>query len=101
MLAAEKWLAERGFSLGLCQRGEPRAILRGRHAVPKWTRLGKIMPDLDGIMTSADMRAGPVVIRLRGDVEIARGGERDVPGEGTAPPPLGQQTPEAQGHSGG
>ena len=100
MLAAERWLAERGFSIGRCQRGEPRAILRGFRAIPKWTRLGNILDDLDGIMTSADMRAGPVVIRLRADVEIARSGERDALGEAphTSPGAINTVT---QGHSGG
>jgi hypothetical protein len=64
MQAAEDWCAEQGISVGPCQRGDPRGLLRGDFYVAKWRNLSEDeRAALDGLMTG-DMRNGPVIVGL-------------------------------------
>lgn len=62
--AAERWLSDRGFSLGHMQRGAPCGIMRGDWDIQKWRNLSnQDRRELDGTL-SGDFRNGPVVIRV-------------------------------------
>jgi hypothetical protein len=64
MRAAERFLAERGFSCGENQRGAPRGILAGAYYVRRWSDLSDLeRRALDGTMTG-DMRLGPVTVTI-------------------------------------
>lgn len=61
--AAEKWLKEKGFSLGTMCSPDPRGILHeaGVH-IPKWRYLAH--DKLDGMATATDWRDGDVTVHL-------------------------------------
>ena len=60
---AEKWLADRGFSVGRMQGKDPRGILYGDFDIQKWRNLSAEQRCfLDGWMVG-DMRNGPVLVR--------------------------------------
>ena len=64
MNAAERWLAERGISVGHMQGPEPRGLLFGDYQIAKWRNLtAKERAVLHGRMTGG--RAGPVTIELK------------------------------------
>lgn len=66
---AEEWCQERGISVGMMERGQPRGLLHEDCAIAKWHNLRPHeRAGLDGLMTG-DMRAGPVAIELRGSLE--------------------------------
>ena len=80
--AAERWLSERGYSVGRMQRGAPRGVLYGDHDIQKWRNLSK--PDrlaLDGHLIG-NFRDGPIVLRIwnarstRDEKPNPEGGER-------------------------
>lgn len=61
--AAEKYLSDRGFSLGRTQRGSPRGILLGDYDIQKWRNLRPREREmLHGHMTGG--REGPVLITI-------------------------------------
>ncbi|WP_185961250.1 hypothetical protein [Telmatospirillum sp. J64-1] len=39
MWAAERWLAENGYSVGHSEKGSPRGILKGDYDIQKWRNL--------------------------------------------------------------
>ena len=60
--AAEKWLAQNGYSVGRMQAGSPRGILKGDIDIMKWRNLSaEERAALHGRMTG-NMRHGPVTI---------------------------------------
>lgn len=62
--AAERFLRERGYSVGPMQCGAPRGILKGDFGIGKWRNLNKQeRAELDGVM-EGDFRDGPVHVRL-------------------------------------
>lgn len=62
---AEKWLADNGYSVGSMQRGEPRAIFKGGHCIPKWRNLNvKERAAADGLMTG-NGREGPITVEIK------------------------------------
>lgn len=62
--AAERWLAERDYSVGHAQRGAPRGILHGDFDIQKWRNLRRHEREaLDGLVLG-DTRNGPVIVRL-------------------------------------
>lgn len=62
--AAEKYLTERGFSVGRHQGPAPRGILLGDYAIQKWRNLSPTdRSDLHGEMRG-DMRNGPVTVEI-------------------------------------
>jgi hypothetical protein len=62
--AAEQWLREAGYSVGIMERGSPRGILRGNYLIMKWRNLSpQDRKALDGQMTG-DMRNGPVTVEI-------------------------------------
>jgi hypothetical protein len=62
--AAESWLREGGYSVGSCERGSPRGIMRGDVPIAKWRNLSpRERKTLDGIMRG-DMRNGPVTVEI-------------------------------------
>lgn len=62
--AAERFLRERGFSIGAAQRGKPQAILLGDADIGKWRQLSDAdHKALHGVLTG-DVIHGPVFIRL-------------------------------------
>lgn len=63
--AAENWLKENGYSVGIMQAGSPRGILKGYFMISKWRNLSTEEQDhLDGTM-DGDMRNGPVTITIK------------------------------------
>ena len=67
--AAEDWCRANGYSIGSAERGSPRGLLKGDYVIAKWRNLSKAeRAALHGTM-EGDMRNGPVVIRLRGEVK--------------------------------
>jgi hypothetical protein len=66
--AAERWLSERGFSVGRMQGHSPRGILHGDFDIQKWRNLRKDeLSALHGRMWGS-MRHGPVYIEISDDV---------------------------------
>lgn len=64
--AAEKWCREQGISYGSMQRDAPRGLMWGDYDIPKWRNLdAEDVAGLDGRMTSADFRAGPITVSIR------------------------------------
>jgi hypothetical protein len=64
--AAEKWLREKGFTLGTMCSPEPRGIMKGQDdIVPKWHYLAH--DKLDGMATSDNWREGDVTVHLNED----------------------------------
>lgn len=65
--AAEEWCEERGISVGIMERGQPRGLLREACLISKWHNLRPHeRATLDGTMTG-DMRNGPVTVELKGE----------------------------------
>lgn len=63
---AEAWCDDRGISVGMMERGQPRGLLHEYCVIAKWHNLRPHeRAQLDGVMTG-DMRSGPVTIELRG-----------------------------------
>ncbi len=61
--AAEKWLKEKGYSLGTMCAPEPRGILKEAGAyIPKWRYLDQ--DQLYGMATATDWRHGDVTVYL-------------------------------------
>jgi len=68
MHSAQDWCKERGISVGHMERGSPRGLLRGDFDIAKWRNLSPSERyALDGRMTG-DMRNGPVVINIKGEL---------------------------------
>lgn len=66
--AAEKWLKEKGFSLGTMCSPDPRGILKEPGVlIPKWRYLAH--DKLDGMATATDWRHGEVTVYLMNDPE--------------------------------
>jgi hypothetical protein len=64
MNEAEKFLEANGYSIGSCERGSPRGILKGDWTIAKWRNLDKTdVAAMHGKMTG-DMRNGPVLVEL-------------------------------------
>lgn len=64
--AAQDWLKEKGFSLGVLSSPEPCGIVKGTEQyVPKWRYLDHNA--LDGVATSSNWREGEVVVHLLAD----------------------------------
>jgi hypothetical protein len=64
MRAAEAWCAQRGISVGSCERGSPRGLLYGEITIAKWRNLNRReRAELHGEMTG-DMRNGPVHVSI-------------------------------------
>lgn len=63
---AEKWLRERGFSIGSMCMGEPRGLLREQGVwIHKWRNLSSADKELlDGVITSDNHRDGEVTVNL-------------------------------------
>lgn len=62
--AAEAWCAERGISVGIMERGQPRGLVYGDFEVAKWHNLNRAeRAALDGRMIG-EMRHGPVVVEV-------------------------------------
>lgn len=67
--AAETWCRERGISVGMMERDQPRGLLHEDCVIAKWHNLHPHeRAGLDGLMTG-DMRAGPVTVELWGAPE--------------------------------
>ena len=61
--AAEKWLRENGYSVGVMQAHSPRGIIKGDVIIAKWRNLSsKDRAELDGEMIGG--RGGPVTIKI-------------------------------------
>lgn len=66
--AAEQWCSDHGISVAPMQRSAPRALLLGDYTIAKWRDLTTAEREaVNGTMTG-DMRNGPVVVSLPGDV---------------------------------
>jgi hypothetical protein len=65
--AAEKWLKEKGLSIGTMCSPDPRGILKGNEYIPKWRYLAH--DKLDGMATATDWRHGDVTVYLLSDPE--------------------------------
>lgn len=66
--AAEKWLKEKGFSLGTMCSPEPSAIVHGNTYVPKWKHLShEDQAELDGVAIATNWRTGDVTVHLKFD----------------------------------
>lgn len=64
MSAAEKWLRNRGFSIGSPERGNPRGLLHGDFLISKWRNLSaQEILDLHGTM-KGNMRDGPIQVDI-------------------------------------
>lgn len=62
---AEKWLQDRGFSVGRMQGPEPVGIKRGDYDIQKWRNINSNDRELlDGLIVGDDKRNGPVTINL-------------------------------------
>lgn len=62
--AAQRWLTERGFSIGRMQAHEPTGILFGEYDIQKWRNLSRDQRAALDATASGDFRNGPVVVRL-------------------------------------
>ena len=63
--AAEKWLADNGYSYSPTCAMHPVAILKGDYQIAKWRNLTpKEIKALDGDM-NGDFRTGPLVVHLK------------------------------------
>lgn len=61
--AAERWLEERGYSVGIMQAHGPRGILKGDYDIQKWRNLRpRERSVLDGQMVGG--RGGPVMVTI-------------------------------------
>lgn len=72
--ACERWLKQRGFSVGSHQRGAPIGILHGDVSIAKWRNLdGEDIENLHGRITSPTLsyREGPVTVSIRPDAPRA------------------------------
>ncbi len=64
---AEAWCEERGISVGVVERGQPRGLVSHPCHIAKWSNLSGVeRRQMEGTMTG-DMRHGPVTIELRGE----------------------------------
>lgn len=64
--AAERFLQERGFSVGIMQGPSPRAIMLGDYQIAKWRNLSREdIAKNHGAMTG-NMRTGPITIVIYG-----------------------------------
>jgi|SRR5947209_12617624 len=64
MHAAERFLSERGFSVGSNQRGAPRGVMFGNYDIAKWRNLGADERlELHGTLIG-DGRNGPLALRI-------------------------------------
>lgn len=62
--AVQKWLTERGFSVGRMQAHEPSGVLFGSYDIQKWRNLRTTeCTALHGVITG-DYRSGPMTVRL-------------------------------------
>jgi hypothetical protein len=66
--AAEKWLKEKGFSIGTMCSPMPRLILQGDHFITKWKNLSHDQQyGGDGFASATDWRTGEVTVHLKVD----------------------------------
>lgn len=61
---AQRWLTERGFSIGRMQAHEPTGILFGEYDIQKWRNLSRDQRAALDATASGDFRNGPVTVRL-------------------------------------
>lgn len=69
--AAEKWLKDRGFSLGTLQRGAPIGVMLGDCDISKWRNLdADERAEMHGVLTTASgsFREGAITFYIRDDV---------------------------------
>lgn len=63
--SAERWLSDRGFSIGVVQGSEPRGVLYGSTPIPTWRSLGpKDRRVFDAVMVGSG-QLGPVRVLFR------------------------------------
>lgn len=62
--AAEKWLRERGFSIGSSQAGSPRAIWHGDCYISKWRGLSPAERASCHALMTGNGRNGPITVAL-------------------------------------
>lgn len=72
LMSAEDWLTDHGFSIGPCQRGDPRGIKLGSILIAKWRGLTEQDRErLDGILVGPHggmtLIRGPIIVRLRAE----------------------------------
>ncbi len=71
--AARNWCQENGYSCGSMCRNLPIGLLKGDWVIAKWRNLTKKeISQLNGRITSADFREGPVSVIIDNDVELKK-----------------------------
>jgi hypothetical protein len=71
LYAAEKWLAQNGYSFGPSCAMHPMPVLKGDFIIAKWKNLTKKeVAQLDG-KVEGNMREGPVRIVLKSEPELS------------------------------
>ena len=69
----QRWLKERGYSVGSTCFGSPVGVLRGDYIIAKWRNLNeKERAELDGTVTG-DFRNGPLTLSLKQQPELIAG----------------------------
>ena len=62
--ACDRFLAERGFSVGSPQAGSPRGVLFGDYSIQKWRNLRPADRDALHALVTGDGRYGPITVTI-------------------------------------